>query len=69
MLQAVEVDLRYNRSKENSKNRKNLHTEESYVPLQQWTDQPVRFQVAGRDESKREQPVREKSTDNPVAGD
>ena len=48
---------------------KALHSEESYVLLQRWINQPGRFQAASRHESKRERLVCEKSTNNPVAED
>ena len=55
MFQAIEAHLWYNRCKEKRKNQaKTLHLEDSYVSLQQWTDQPGRFQAASRHESERE---------------
>ena len=70
MFQAIEAYPWYNRCKENRrKQAKTLHLEDSYVSLQQWADQSGRFQAASRHESEREQPLGEKSTDNPVAGD
>ena len=70
MFQAIEAHPWYNRCKENSKNRvKTLHLEGGYVSLQQWANQPGRFQAARRYESEREQLVGEKRTDNPLTGD
>ena len=55
MFQAIEAHTWYNRCKENRRNQaKTLHLEGGYVSLQQWTDQPGRFQAASRHESERE---------------
>ena len=52
MFQAIEAHPWYNRCKENRRKQvKTLHLEGFYVSLQQWADQPGRFQAAGWHES------------------
>ena len=53
MFQAIEAHPWYNKCKENRrKQAKTLHLEGFSVSLQQWTDQPGRFQAASGHESK-----------------
>ena len=69
MVQDIEAHSWYNKCKENGKNQaKVLHSEDSYVSLQQWANQPGRFQAASWHESEGKQPLGEESPDDPVAG-
>ena len=46
-----------------------MHLEGGYVSLQQWTDQPGRFQAASWHESEGKQPLGKESPDDPLTGD
>ena len=70
MFQAIEAHPWYNRCKENRRKQvKTLHLEGFYVSLQQWADQPGRFQAAGWHESEGKQPLGKESPDDPLTGD